>query len=412
MQLTWSFLTLSLVAFSAQAGALHHGSAALDRSSLSADRAPRALSLRLASPALFPRQGPSAGTATTVVSRFRLTVPHPDAELLYDAEQTKTPSGFNRDWVTPPLAPGRTYQYVFTAKWRPNNYTVMTRKKTVQFKAGDAVVVDLTGDDPADRAEIRYVPTPDFIVDEMIKVAGVTRDDVVYEPGCGDARVTIAAVKAGARRGVGIDLDAVRVAESRKQVSAAGLQSRIEIRQGDALDIKDLSDATVVFLYMGDEFDVLLRPVLWKQLRVGARIVSHRFRMGDWMPDETITVARPTDDEVSLVHVWTITKEVKARARRPWPRASRVAARHRAAPSPRPAAIARRWPGRTLPRVDSRSRRAGRCHQSGDRDPRRPGTALARPDRAPGSARATREGRRHRRAAGRRLPRPAIRRRS
>jgi precorrin-6B methylase 2 len=172
--------------------------------------------------------------------------------------------------------------------------------------------VDLTGEDPNDRAEIRYVPTPDFIVAEMIRMAGITSRDVVYEPGCGDARITIAAVKAGARRGVGIDLDAARVAESQKLVTAAGLQNRIEIRQGDALDIKDLSEATVVFLYMGEEFDVLLRPLLWKQLRVGARVVSHRFRMGDWTPDETITVARPTDDEVSLVHVWTITQEVKA----------------------------------------------------------------------------------------------------
>jgi hypothetical protein len=104
------------------------------------------------------------------------------------------------------------------------------------------------------------------------------------------------------------------VADSRKQVSAAKLQDKIEIRMGDALDIDDLSDATVVFLYMGEEFDLLIRPILWKQLKVGARIVSHRFRMGDWMPDETTTVAEPTSDDVTLVHLWTITKEIKARA--------------------------------------------------------------------------------------------------
>ena len=63
-----------------------------------------------------------------------------------------------------------------------------------------------------------------------------------------------------------------------------------------------------------NEFDMLLRPILWRQLRVGARIVSHRFTMGDWMPDRTVTAARPTDDEVAMVHLWTITKEVKARA--------------------------------------------------------------------------------------------------
>lgn len=311
MQLTRTFLTLSIVALSAQAGVGYHGSAVLERSSLSAERAPQAMALRQAGSASRPPQGSAA--VTQVVSRFRLTMPHPDTELLFD-DQKITTTGFNRDWETPPLEPGRTYQYVFTAKWRPNNYTLVTRKKTVQFKGGDAVVVDLSIDDPADRAEIRYVATPDFIVAEMIRVAGITRDDVVYEPGCGDARITIAAVKAGAKRGVGIDLDLARVADSRKRVSAAGLDGRIEIRRGDALDIKDLSEATVVFLYMGEEFDVLLRPILWKQLKVGARIVSHRFRMGDWTPDETTSVGEPGSDDVSLVHLWTITKELKDRA--------------------------------------------------------------------------------------------------
>lgn len=313
MQLTRTFLTLSIVALSAQAGAGHHGSAVLDRSSLSAERAPQAIALRHAGSALRPRQGSAASAATQVVSRFRLTMPHPETELLFD-DQKITTTGVNREWETPPLEPGRTYRYLFTAKWRPNNYTLVTRKKTVQFKGGDAVVVDLSLDDPTDRAEIRYVPTPDFIVAEMIRVAGITRDDVVYEPGCGDARITIAAVKAGAKRGVGIDLDLARVADSRKRVSAAGLEGRIEIRRGDALDIKDLSEATVVFLYMGEEFDVLLRPILWKQLKVGARIVSHRFRMGEWMPDETTSVGEPGSDDVSLVHRWTITKEIKAQA--------------------------------------------------------------------------------------------------
>ena len=313
MQLTRTFLTLSIVALSAQAGAEYHGLAVLDRSSLYTERAAQAMELRRAGPMSPPRQGSTASAATKVVSRFRLTMPHPDTELLFD-DQKITTTGFNREWETPPLERGRTYEYVFTAKWRPNNYTLVTRKKTVQFKGGDAVVVDLSIADPTDRAEIRYVPTPDHIVAEMIRVAGITRDDVVYEPGCGDARITIAAVKAGAKRGVGIDLDLARVVDSRKRVSAAGLEDRIEIRRGDALDIKDLSEATVVFLYMGEEFDVLLRPILLKQLRVGARIVSHRFRMGDWMPDETIPVGEPTSDDVALVHLWTVTKEIKERA--------------------------------------------------------------------------------------------------
>ena len=94
-------------------------------------------------------------------------------------------------------------------------------------------------------------------------------------------------MRAGASKGVGIDIDAERVADANTNVRSAQLEDRIEIRLGDALDIKDLSDATVVFLYMGEHFNLLLRPSLWKQLKVGTRVVSHRFTMGDWSPDRT-----------------------------------------------------------------------------------------------------------------------------
>jgi uncharacterized protein (TIGR03000 family) len=316
MQLMRTLLALSILGLSVQAGAAHRGSAVVEQSSVSTERTTQATASRDAGAVLPPRQGRAATAAAPVLSRFRLTLPHPDAELLFDNQKITT-TGVNREWETSPLERGRSYEYVFTARWRPNNYTLVTRKKSVQFKGGDAVVVDLSLADPADRVEIRYVPTPDHVVAEMIRIAGIRRDDVVYEPGCGDARITITAVKAGARRGVGIDLDAARIADSRKRVSTAGLEGRIEIRQSDALDVKDFSEATVVFLYMGEEFDVLLRPILLKQLRVGARIVSHRFRMGDWMPDETITVGESGSDDVSLVHRWTITKEVKERAAKP-----------------------------------------------------------------------------------------------
>ena len=97
--------------------------------------------------------------------------------------------------------------------------------------------------------------------------------------------------KAGARKGVGIDIDPDRVADSRAKVKEAGLEDKIEIRLGDALDIGDLSAATVVFLYMGDHFNLLIRPILWRELKVGARVVSHRFTMGDWKPDKTVAVS-------------------------------------------------------------------------------------------------------------------------
>jgi uncharacterized protein (TIGR03000 family) len=258
---------------------------------------------------------PAAQAPATITSRIRVIVPDDDAELSFENDITKT-SGTIRELESPPLQPGRTYQYTFSVKWAPNNYTTLTRTRTVSFKAGESITVDLTTDSSNDRAQIRYVPTPDFVVDAMIQLAGVTEDDVVYEPGCGDARITIAAVRAGAKRGVGIDLDADRVAEARKNVKDADLDDKIDIRSGDALDIKDLSEATVVFLYMGEEFDLMLRPVLWKQLKVGARVVSHRFTMGDWKPDETVYLDQG-DGGQYLLHLWTITQEVKDRADRP-----------------------------------------------------------------------------------------------
>jgi uncharacterized protein (TIGR03000 family) len=256
----------------------------------------------------------AARSAAQAVSRITMFVPADRTEVMVDKTHAAG-EGNTRVFETPPLEPGRTYTFTITAKWDPNGYTKLTRTRTVSLRAGENVTLDLTKDEGDDRAEIRYVPTTFEVVETMIKVAGITPDDVVYEPGCGDARITIAAVKAGARRGVGIDISEERVAESKVNVLAAGLQDKIEIRMGDALDIKDLSNATVVFLYMGNEFNMLLRPILWKQLRVGTRVVSHRFTMGDWKPDKTVSVYDDQyDGYATEVHLWTITEEHKRRA--------------------------------------------------------------------------------------------------
>ena len=255
-----------------------------------------------------PVQAPAPASART-----QLTMMVPSADTAVEIDGTMIPgTGIVRTFETAPLAVDRTYQYRVTAKWQPNAYTDMSRTKVVTFRAGDRVTVDLVIDDPSDRVVVRYVPTPEQIVMEMVKLAGVTAADVTYEPGCGDARITIAAVKSGAGRGVGIDLDPERVNESRANVAAAGLSDKIDIRLGDALEQPDLSSMTVVFLYMGDHFNMLIRPYLWRQLPVGARVVSHRFLMGDWTPDRTVTVT----DEYGLpyeVHLWTITEAHKRR---------------------------------------------------------------------------------------------------
>ncbi len=264
-------------------------------------------------PDAYPAVAQAASTAR-VTSRMAVTVPHPEAELLVDGRAIPG-SGLQREYETPPLESGVGYTYSVAAKWRPNSYTDMTRTKRVSFRAGERITIDLSVEDPTDRVRVVYVPTPEETVAEMIKLAGVGPADVVFEPGCGDARITIAAVKAGARKGVGIDIDPERVIESRKLVKDAGLDDRIEIREGDALDIRDLSEASVVFLYMGDHFNLLIRPHLWRELKVGARVVSHRFTMGDWKPDRSVSVG-PYDSPEYEVHLWTVTEELKRKMER------------------------------------------------------------------------------------------------
>jgi uncharacterized protein (TIGR03000 family) len=250
--------------------------------------------------------------AKKVKSKLKITVPQDDAELKIEGKDTKIPSTNPtvREFETPDLDTGKSYEYTFSVEWRPNNYTVLTRTKSIEFKAGEDINIDLTKADPKnpDKAVIRWVPTPDDIVEEMMKLGGVKTGDVAYEPGPGDGRVLIAAVKHGAKKAVGIDIDPKKVAEANENVKKAKLEDKIKITEGDALKA-DYSEATIVFMYMGNEFDNLLRPTLEKQLKPGTRIVSHRFLMGDWAPDKSITVMGQDGDEYKL-HLWTV-KEKK-----------------------------------------------------------------------------------------------------
>jgi hypothetical protein len=155
-----------------------------------------------------------------------------------------------------------------------------------------------------------YEGTPYSVMPSMIDLARITRDDVVFEPGCGDARVLIAAMKAGARRGLGVDIDPDLAEVSYAAVRSAGLQDKVEIRWGNALAV-DMSNATVVFLFMGEPFNLIMRPLLWKQLPVGARVVSNDFAMGDWKPDRTVRVETP--GRTYTLYLWTITEAIKRR---------------------------------------------------------------------------------------------------
>jgi ribosomal protein L11 methylase PrmA len=129
-----------------------------------------------------------------------------------------------------------------------------------------------------------YLATPPDVVERMLKLAGTGPEDVVYDLGCGDGRIVIAAAQQFGARGVGIDIDESLVARARANAKAAGVANRVTFRVQDALTV-DVSDATVVTLYLLATSNVKLRPILTTQLRPGARIVAHNFPIGDWEPE-------------------------------------------------------------------------------------------------------------------------------
>ena len=148
-----------------------------------------------------------------------------------------------------------------------------------------------------------YMATPQEVVDRMLQMADVTKTDVVYDLGSGDGRLVITAAKRYGARGVGIDIDPRRIEESRANAVAAGVGHLVEFRLGDALKA-DVSTATVVTLYMLGSGNAALRPVLTKQLRPGARIVSHAFSMGPSWPADTVDhFVSARGDEVTL-YLW------------------------------------------------------------------------------------------------------------
>ena len=137
---------------------------------------------------------------------------------------------------------------------------------------------------PRDPDLAPYIPTPQEVVNRMLELAEVTTTDIVYDLGSGDGRIPITAAKRYGARGVGIDFDPQRIAESNANARREGVTDRVEFILGDALQA-DVSEATVVTLYLLSSSNIKLRPILTRQLSPGTRIVSHAFDMGDWLAD-------------------------------------------------------------------------------------------------------------------------------
>ncbi|CAN5857434.1 class I SAM-dependent methyltransferase [soil metagenome] len=156
--------------------------------------------------------------------------------------------------------------------------------------------------------DVIYLASAADVVARMLTAAGVRTGDVVYDLGCGDGRIVIAAVRERGARGVCVDIDTSRIAASQRNAEAAGVRERIEFRHADMFET-DLATATVVALYLSPALNERLRPKLLREVRPGARIVSHNFGMGDWRADTVITVAWPTGT-TSVVNAWVLPADV------------------------------------------------------------------------------------------------------
>ncbi|HYX13940.1 MAG TPA: methyltransferase domain-containing protein [Nostoc sp.] len=156
--------------------------------------------------------------------------------------------------------------------------------------------------------DVPYVPTPQAVVDAMLKVAKVDKNDLLYDLGSGDGRIVNTAAQKFGTQGFGIDIDPQRVQEANENAQKAGVTDRVKFVQQDLFKT-DFSKATVVTLYLLPEINLKLRPKLLSELKPGTRIVSHAFDMGDWKPDQTLTV------EGKTIYYWVVPEKVPANLR-------------------------------------------------------------------------------------------------
>jgi 2-polyprenyl-3-methyl-5-hydroxy-6-metoxy-1,4-benzoquinol methylase len=147
--------------------------------------------------------------------------------------------------------------------------------------------------------DVIFVPTPQEVVDEMLRMANVKKGDVLYDLGSGDGRIPITAARKYGVRGVGIDIDPERIREANENAKRNGVTDLVKFRNEDLFKA-DFREATVVTLYLLPDLNEKLRPKLWAELKPGTRIVSHQFEMGKWKPEKVVELSGRT------IYFWTV----------------------------------------------------------------------------------------------------------
>ncbi|MBD1878409.1 class I SAM-dependent methyltransferase [Coleofasciculus sp. FACHB-T130] len=200
------------------------------------------------------------------------------------------------------LFAGCTQQRQFDAQAQSDAQTQAPAAPTAPSVQVEAPATDVqTQQQPAD---VPFVPTPEVVVAEMLKQGQVKGNDVLYDLGSGDGRIVITAAKQFGTRGTGVDINPQLVQESRENAQKAGVSDRVRFLQQD-LFTTDLSDATVVTLYLLPDVNLRLRPKLLKELKPGTRIVSHNYDMGEWKPEQVVQV-ESSPGRQHTIYTWVV----------------------------------------------------------------------------------------------------------
>lgn len=172
----------------------------------------------------------------------------------------------------------------------------------LSIAAGILVALSVASAQTPPHLDVPYVPSPNPVVEGMLKLAGVKSGDTVYDLGCGDGRIVITAAKTYGAKGVGVDINPERIEEARANAKSARVEDKVKFEENDLFKA-NIANATVVTLYLLPDVNVRLKPKLLKELKPGTRIVSHSFDMGDWKPEKDELI------EGRHIYLWTVPKQ-------------------------------------------------------------------------------------------------------
>lgn len=208
--------------------------------------------------------------------------------------------------------------FVFAGCTQERQFTAETTEPTANVQGQESTTVQAQEpasdlQTPEAQPRVPYVPTPNEVVVAMLELANVKGDDVLYDLGSGDGRIVITAAQKYGTRGTGIELRPELVEQSRENAKKAGVSDHTQFLQQDIFKT-DLSDATVVTLYLLPDVNLQLRPKLFKELKPGTRIVSHDFDMGEWKPEKVVQVKSNPGRQHTLYY-WVVPKEIPTNLR-------------------------------------------------------------------------------------------------